>query len=384
MRARPRSQGRGRLLFVAAVAASVAASAVAIYLLRSSQAWNPPIAPISNRERQQIARRLRHAVERTGGNNVWVKDLPYAPFPPLQVETPTQAAVAHSHFEHVLSAIEGEARSQGLRTKSKVVRGADEMRLADVRLLRGRKTAGRWLLREIARIRYAAIIIDDLGQDLSAARQLIALPYSITFAVLPHLVHSTATAQEVHQAGREVMLHIPMEPDSTARPGPGEIRVGMRGTEVDRLVEEDLNSVPFAAGVNNHMGSRATTDPRLMADFMEVLAARHLFFVDSRTTPASVALAAARRRGIPAFYRSVFLDDVETVPYALGKLQEFMRVVLDEDTAVAIGHPYPTTLTALRQFLPELERQGIRLVPASQLLGLPEVAQLNPPRRTSR
>jgi polysaccharide deacetylase 2 family uncharacterized protein YibQ len=357
------------------------ALAVVVYLVRGDRISLLPARPINETERQELAWRFRRAVERAGGSRVWVKDLPYAPFPPPRAETAIEVVVAQPQFEPVISALERQAATERLRTGSQVARGGDQMRLADLRLLRGRKTAGRWLLREVRRIRHAAIIIDDLGQDLPAARQLIALPYPLTCAVLPHLAHSTVTAEEAHRAGREVMLHLPMEPDSGAKPGAGEIRVGMRGAEVGRLVDEDLSSVPFAAGVNNHMGSRATTDAKLMGEVMEALADRRMFFIDSRTTPHSVALEAARCRGIPTFYRSVFLDDVETVPYALGKLREFLRITEAQDAAVAIGHPYPATLTALTQFLPELERHGIRLVPASQLVRLPEVAQLTPAGR---
>jgi polysaccharide deacetylase 2 family uncharacterized protein YibQ len=201
--------------------------------------------------------------------------------------------------------------------------------------------------------------------------------------VLPHLVHSAATAEEAHRAGHEVMLHLPMEPDSSAKPGPGEIRLGMRPADVARTIAEDLSSVPHAAGANNHMGSRATTDARLMTAVIQVLAERRLFFVDSRTTPASIALDVARREGLPTFYRSVFLDDTETVPYTLGQLREFRRIIEERGAAIAIGHPYPSTLTALARFLPELERDDIQLLPASQLVSLPEVARLSPPPATA-
>jgi len=177
-----------------------------------------------------------------------------------------------------------------------------------------------------------------------------------------------------------------MEPEggSHTSPGEGEIRVGMTRFEVEHIIESDLASVPQAAGVNNHMGSRATTDPRLMAAVMKSLAGRHLFFVDSRTTAASVAFEAARRQGVPAFYRSVFLDDTESVPYTLGQLRQFRRVLEDQGAALAIGHPYPTTIAALAKFLPELIGDDAELVPASQLLQLPEVAHLKPPPKRAQ
>ncbi len=239
----------------------------------------------------------------------------------------------------------------------------------------------RWKLREVRRVLHAAIIIDDLGANLEAARQLLALPYCLTFSVLPHLRASAETAREARSAGHEVMLHLPMEPEahSHVSPGKGEIRIGMTSFEVEHILESDLASVPQAVGVNNHMGSRATADPRLMAVVMRSLAGHHLYFVDSRTTAASVALEAARRQGLPAFYRSVFLDDTESVSYTLGQLRQFRRVLEDQGAALAIGHPYPTTIAALAKFLPELEKDDVELAPASRLLRLPEVARLKPP-----
>jgi polysaccharide deacetylase 2 family uncharacterized protein YibQ len=340
--------------------------------------------PEREAERARLAASLRRAIERAGGDEVWVKAPPYSPFPPPRAEAPAEALVAQPRFDAVIAALEAEGQAGGIRVVRKMAGAGRGRRRAEIRLLRGRELAGRWTLHEVPRIRHAALIIDDLRQDMVAARQLLALPYPITFAVLPHLPQSKATAEEVHRAGRQVMLHLPMQPDSPAKPGPGEIRVGMRGFEIERQIEEDLDSVPYAAGVNNHMGSRATQDARLMAAVMEALERRQLFFIDSRTTPASVALDVARRRGLPAFYRSVFLDDTESVPYTLAQLREFIRVLEDQDAAIAIGHPYPTTLNALAQFLPELERRAIRMVPASELLRRPEVARLAPPTANSQ
>jgi polysaccharide deacetylase 2 family uncharacterized protein YibQ len=171
-----------------------------------------------------------------------------------------------------------------------------------------------------------------------------------------------------------------MEPEASshASPGEGEIRVGMTSFEIERILQSDLASVPQAVGANNHMGSRATADPRLMAAVMRSLAGHHLYFVDSRTTAASVAFEAACQQGLPAFYRSVFLDDTETVPYALGQLRQFRRILEKQGTALAIGHPYPTTIAALAKFLPEFDRDDVELAPASRLLRLPEVARLRP------
>ena len=236
-------------------------------------------------------------------------------------------------------------------------------------------------LREVPRLLRAAIVIDDMGRDLEAAHKLLALDYPLTFSVLPHLRYTQITAQEAHRSGHEVMLHLPMEPEPSAHASPGEgaILVGMNAAEVQRVVQNDLASVPYVAGVNNHMGSRATKDAALMADVMKILADHRLYFIDSRTTAASMALEAARRQSLPAFYRAVFLDNTETVPYTLGQLREFRHTVERDGVALAIGHPHATTIAALAKFLPELERADIELVAPSQIVRLPEIARLHPP-----
>jgi polysaccharide deacetylase 2 family uncharacterized protein YibQ len=128
------------------------------------------------------------------------------------------------------------------------------------------------------------------------------------------------------------------------------------------------------------MGSVATADPALMREVMRVLVERRLYFVDSRTTPTSVALDEARRMSLRAFYRSVFLDNTETTDYTLEQLRRLDRIVETNGTALAIGHPHPTTLAALASFLPQFERKDIQLVPVSKLVTLPEIARLSPPK----
>jgi polysaccharide deacetylase 2 family uncharacterized protein YibQ len=347
-------------------------------ILLEGCSWFTPQG-LNEGERRRIAVRIKETMEDAGGEQVWVKVSPSAPFPPRKADVATEVVVASDALRAVLAGLERQAKTSNLEVKTRMTVSRKHGRTADVRLSQKGVPAGRWLLREVAEMRRAAIIIDDLGQDLEAAQKLLALPYPVTFSVLPHLAHSTSTAQEAHRAGREVMLHLPMEPDSAAKAGPGEIRVGMRPAEIARIIDEDLSSVPHVAGANNHMGSRATTDAHLMAAVIRVLADRRLFFVDSRTTPASVALDVARREGLPTFFRSVFLDDTETVPYTLGQLREFRRLIEEHGVAIAIGHPHASTLTALARFLPELERNDIQLLPASQLVSLPEVARLSPP-----
>lgn len=334
---------------------------------------------------------IRKAVEQAGGSEVWIKKMPEAGSAAglTAREASAEVVATPEYFKKVAAAIRNQASRQGLEVEVQSVggrafppgRSGNGEQALEIRLTHQQRLVARWRLREVAQIRRAAIVIDDLGEDLEAARKLLELPYPLTFSVLPDLPYSARTAEEAHRRGREVMLHLPMQPrpGAPAPPGPGEIRVGMTNEEVTRIVASDLGSVPHARGVNNHMGSRATADPVLMAALMRVLADRRLFFVDSRTTAQTTALAEARRLGVPSFFRSVFLDDTETVPYSLRQLRQLRRVAEQKGMALAIGHPYPSTIAALAEFLPELERDDIQLVPASELVRQPEVAHLSPP-----
>jgi polysaccharide deacetylase 2 family uncharacterized protein YibQ len=214
-----------------------------------------------------------------------------------------------------------------------------------------------------------AIIIDDLGYDRAAAEALFALAYPFTVSVLPNHTISAELAEEARRFGYEVMMHLPMESaNGDAKPETVELRVGMSEAEISKTVAKMLSTVPAAIGVNNHQGSRATTDRTLLAAVMSVLRDRKMFFVDSRTTANSVAYLAARNARVPAAARDVFLDDTPTREGALRQLALAERTARQYGFAIAIGHPHPSTLEALAEFLSGLEARGVRLVFVSELV----------------
>lgn len=214
-----------------------------------------------------------------------------------------------------------------------------------------------------------AVILDDLGNDWSAAEAIFGLPYPLTISVLPNHPHSVEIAEEAHRRGYEVMLHLPMESIGQGRPESQELRPGMPGKEVAALVNGFLRAVPDVAGVNNHQGSRSTADVALMEELMPVLRDHKLFYIDSRTTAATVAFDAARRAGVQAGFRNVpFLDDVAEVPAVRKQLRLALRAAAEKGEAIAIGHPHPATLKALQEVLPEAKTQGVRLVFGSELV----------------
>ena len=214
-----------------------------------------------------------------------------------------------------------------------------------------------------------AIILDDLGNDRAAADAIFALQCPITISVLPNHAHSVEIAEDAHRRGYQVMLHLPMESTGNGRPEAQELRPGMSAADVDALVDSLLQAVPDVSGVNNHQGSQSTADGALMAELMPVLRKHNLFYVDSRTTAATVAYNTAQRLGVRSGFRNVpFLDDVAEVDAVRKQLRLALRDAVKKNDAIAIGHPHPATLQALRETLPEAKAQGVRLVFVSEVV----------------
>ncbi|MBA6134256.1 MULTISPECIES: divergent polysaccharide deacetylase family protein [Pseudomonas] len=210
---------------------------------------------------------------------------------------------------------------------------------------------------------YMSIIIDDLGQSPERDSRTLALPGPVTMAIMPDTPHATDFARQAHRAGKTVILHMPMDPAT----GPYAWHPGIAGEELARRLDSALLKVPYAAGINNHMGSRMTAQREPMAWLMGELQRRHLFFVDSRTSAATVAAAEAQAQGLAHVSRDVFLDDVRTTEAIAGQLQQGVALAHKQGSAVLIGHPYPQTLEVLARELPRLKSQGITL------LGLPQM-----------
>lgn len=223
-----------------------------------------------------------------------------------------------------------------------------------------------------------AIVIDDLGNDREALERIARWPFAVAGAVLPGLPDSADAARRLAASGKEVLLHLPMEPDGypRIRPGPGVVLRSDSDEQIERTVADDLDSVPGAIGVNNHMGSAATADPRVMRAVVRVLSLRRLFLLDSRTTEATVARRIADEASLPAVSRRVFLDTVESPEAIERAFRDLLRQARKDGPALAIGHPYPATLALLERELPRLGEEHVRLVPVSSL------TRVSPPPRS--
>lgn len=214
-----------------------------------------------------------------------------------------------------------------------------------------------------------AIIIDDLGHDLAVFRKLGSLRAPLTMSVLPALPRSKEAALQAVQRGFQVMIHLPMEPIRypNGTPRPDVVKVGMTREEVARFFDSALADVPGAMGLNNHMGSRATRSRALMREVLSQAKIYGLFFIDSRTTSKSVAYEAARELDVPAGFRGIFLDSERSPDLIRRQLRRLVAKARRDGAAIGIGHPFPETLTAIREAIPKMRAQGIVLVYASQL-----------------
>ncbi len=213
-----------------------------------------------------------------------------------------------------------------------------------------------------------AIIIDDMGYDIGLDRAFIRLEAPLSFAFLPMAPFTRKLALEARHMGRDVLVHLPLEAENKSiDPGPGVLNVDMGFDSMLTRLRHDLDLVPGAVGVNNHMGSRFTADRQAMRIVLAEIKRRGLFFVDSRTTKYTIAYKSALALGIPSAERSVFLDH-NTDPAAIkSELQRLTKLARLRGQAVAIGHPHTNTLRVLYQNLPRLCRD-VKLVPVHELL----------------
>ncbi|SEM47160.1 hypothetical protein SAMN04489760_11715 [Syntrophus gentianae] len=216
-----------------------------------------------------------------------------------------------------------------------------------------------------------AILIDDIGADLSSVKNLLKIEAPISFAILPFSPRSVAAAEMLHKAGRDILLHLPMEPHAypKEKPGPGALFTAMNEKEIRQVLDRDLEAVPHISGVNNHMGSLFTEDEEKMAIVMKELKARGLFFIDSRTTSESKAALASKKIGIPFASRKIFIDNGQDYNATCKTLLEVLSSSKgDHRGLILIGHPYANTIAALNRVIPEWKSRGVEIVPVSRMV----------------
>lgn len=212
-----------------------------------------------------------------------------------------------------------------------------------------------------------AIVIDDMGYNYRLDSALADFHARLSLSFLPFGPGTKKGARLAHEKGKEVLLHLPMEPvGSSAKMGPGALVVKMDQGAISDQVRLDIEAVPYAKGINNHMGSKFTADSEKMKIFLQTVQEQGLFYLDSRTTPGTQGPELARSMGLRMAERHVFLDNVPEESAIRLQLVLLAARAREKGFAIGIGHAHRTTYEALKKGLPELEKK-VKIVPVSEL-----------------
>ncbi|MBI4649906.1 divergent polysaccharide deacetylase family protein [Candidatus Desantisbacteria bacterium] len=219
-----------------------------------------------------------------------------------------------------------------------------------------------------------AIIIDDWGNFYrKEIEEFFEIPAPITFAILPQLTFSRQIAEEAHKKNFEIMLHFPMEAHNKdtkeEKPGPGAIYSSMSRNEIKIILEENLKSIPYVRGINNHMGSRITEDKNIMIVLLTLLKEKNMYYIDSLVTNKSLCMETGEEIGIKVDKRDVFLDNIDDPIYIKNQIMELASISLKRGTAIGIGHVEKKhTAKVIKEMLPYLKKNGIEIVSVSKIL----------------
>lgn len=214
-----------------------------------------------------------------------------------------------------------------------------------------------------------AIIIDDLANGGEVTNLLWSIKSPLTIAILPQMPDSSSIAKKAFDKNIQVVLHLPLESENSQLSlGPGGITCQMDEKEISKQVRDNLESIPHVVGINNHMGSRATADPRVMQAVLEVAKQKGLFFVDSLTTPKSLAFKVAKGLKVETAKREVFLDGKLEQEYIRSQINLLAKVAKKKGKAIGVGHINQKTIEVIKEMIPQLEEEGIEFVYADQLV----------------
>ncbi|WP_096154936.1 MULTISPECIES: divergent polysaccharide deacetylase family protein [Bacillus] len=217
-----------------------------------------------------------------------------------------------------------------------------------------------------------AIVIDDFGNNMKGTDEILSLPATLTIAVMPFLSTTKEDAELAHKLGHEVILHLPMEPRKGKKSwlGPGAITTDLSDEEIHKRVNAAMDEVPHIVGINNHMGSKATSDERVMRIVLQICKERGLYYLDSKTSGKSVVAKIATELGVPYLENELFFDEVYTTKHIVRQANQLLKRMDEKDSIIAIGHvgvAGEKTASVLKQYIPTLKRKA-KTVPLSDLL----------------
>ncbi|MFH1889056.1 MAG: divergent polysaccharide deacetylase family protein [Candidatus Omnitrophota bacterium] len=213
-----------------------------------------------------------------------------------------------------------------------------------------------------------AIVIDDWGYNQDNLNILNEIKYPFTASVLPRLDYSKEVAKELHENGVQVMLHLPMEPRESSRLEKNTILVSMSEQEIKGIIGKDLADIQYAVGVSNHMGSKATEDPKTMGIVFKELKKRNLFFLDSVVSSKTICSGLAEKSGLGFIKRDVFIDNNEDPGYIKEQFYKLKRKALLRGYAVGVGHDRRNTLEVMKEIMPQIEKEGYEFVFISEMV----------------
>lgn len=214
-----------------------------------------------------------------------------------------------------------------------------------------------------------AIIIDDIGYDKHIAKKFLGLDAVLTFSILPYSTHNKSIAKSANSKGFDVMLHLPMEPNEypLIDPGPGVLLTSMTPDQIISQLNDNLDSVPFVKGVNNHMGSKMTTVSPQLYQIFSILKKKRLFFIDSRTTADTLCKPSANMFQVPFAQKDVFVDHIPDPDFIRKQIHHLIEIADSHGEAIGIAHPHDVTYEILREMLPELKKKAV-MVGASEIV----------------
>ncbi len=309
---------------------------------------------------------FRKVIHRVQHNRQW-------DFTELEITLPQEQSLASIHdlFTKNIGALDGQVTLESSKNRGPDlellvrVEGSLTHRLA---LFQGPEQA--WQKAQPTPAPKVAIVIDDLGYDGKLAKRFLKIEGPLSFSVLPHGTFSKSIARRIHEAGQELLLHLPMEPTGypEVNPGVGALLVEMTDVELVQTLRKSLDAFPHVKGVNNHMGSKFCENESKLRPVMLELNTRGLFFLDSRTTSKTKAYAVAQQLHVPSAERNVFLDNIQNPRAIRAQLNRLTELARLRGRAIGIAHPHEVTLEVLRREVPKLSGKGVELVPVSQLV----------------
>ncbi len=220
---------------------------------------------------------------------------------------------------------------------------------------------------------YVIIIIDDFGNNLTGTKEILEMPIQLTGAVIPGMRYSVEDARRLHESGKEVILHVPLEAECGKKEWLGNmgITTDMNEDQINKILEKAIKEIPHIKGMNNHMGSKAMKDEKIVSQLMEFARCNSLYFVDSKTTDGKLSKVLSLKNGVTFFTRDVFIDNQLSVYEAKKRLLDLEKIAKEKGFAIGIGHvgkKGPYTTRALRETIGGMQERGIKFVTLSQLM----------------